>query len=534
MEQNGLKRAALYCRLSQDDGQACESSSIQTQKLILEQYAKEKGFFIQDCYVDDGYSGLNYDRPSFQRLLNDIDAGKIDIVITKDLSRLGRDYIQTGYYTEIYFANKNIRYIAVNDGIDTAKSDNDIAPFKNILNDMYAKDLSRKVKTAKRQRMKKGYYISSQPPYGYKPNPENKKELIIDEEAAQTVREIFGLALKGYGVVNIAKELTAKKILIPSAYKAMRGDTRFKTTTRWKRYKDEYTWCNPTLLKILRDRVYVGDMEGHKYEVKNYKTKKRIRVPSEQHIIVENTHEPIIAREDFDQVQSLISARHKASKYNYPNIFKSVLFCSECGYRLTIAKKGERYVYRCMHRFKEPDKCKRYNYIYYDDLYEIVEERIRKLTKKLRDDNNLIEKIQNKVVSKDVQVRTEKEVIKIEKRLKALDKILRKLYEDYASEELNVENYQRMLNEYQREQETLLMRKNEIATRLTKESDIIANFKKLKEATEQFLDFEQISANMLNQLIERIEICPPQKINGEIRQGINIIYRFIGDSISVT
>ena len=190
-------KTAIYCRLSKDDVQAGESVSIETQKIMLTDYCIEHNYEIYDIYVDDGFSGLNFNRPAFTRLLNDIDNGKVNLVITKDLSRLGRDYIQTGYFTDVYFNKKRIRYIAVNDGIDTAKSDNDIAPFKNILNDMYARDISRKVKTARQQRAIKGYYISSQAPFGYKPDPNKRNHLIIDDEAATIVRKIFKLAAEG-------------------------------------------------------------------------------------------------------------------------------------------------------------------------------------------------------------------------------------------------------------------------------------------------------------------------------------------------
>jgi site-specific DNA recombinase len=224
MEQQRIYNAAIYCRLSKDDEQAGESISIGTQKSMLESYCREQGFLVYDYYIDDGYSGLNFNRPGFERMLNDIDNGKVNLVITKDLSRLGRDYIQTGYYTEVYFSRKHVRYIALNDRFDSMRDDNDIAPFKNILNDMYAKDLSRKVKAAKRQRAKNGYYISAQAPYGYKVNPANKNQLVVDDEPASVVKEMFRLALAGNSTVQITKILTERKILIPSFYKAKNGD----------------------------------------------------------------------------------------------------------------------------------------------------------------------------------------------------------------------------------------------------------------------------------------------------------------------
>lgn len=204
METANQYNVAIYCRLSKDDDSKAESSSISNQKIILTKYVEQQKWHIFDYYVDDGISGTTFDRPDFKRMIDDIDEGKVNLVITKDLSRLGRDYIKTGFYTDIYFSNKNVRYIAVNDGIDTGKDDNDIAPFKNILNDMYAKDLSRKVKSAKRQRAYSGYYISAQPPYGYKVNPSNKNQLIIDEEPAEVVKEMFRLALAGYSTVHSA------------------------------------------------------------------------------------------------------------------------------------------------------------------------------------------------------------------------------------------------------------------------------------------------------------------------------------------
>lgn len=212
--------AAIYCRLSKDDEQAGESVSIETQKIMLEAFCTEHGFAIYEIYTDDGFSGLNFKRPAFTRLLEDIDGGKINLVVTKDLSRLSRDYIQTGYYTDVYFSQKRVRYIAVNDGIDTSRDNNDIAPFKNILNDMYAKDLSRKVKSAKRQRANKGYYISAQTPFGYKVDAQNRNRLAVDDEPAAVVKEIFRLAIAGNTLSQISRILTEREIITPSAYKA--------------------------------------------------------------------------------------------------------------------------------------------------------------------------------------------------------------------------------------------------------------------------------------------------------------------------
>lgn len=366
MEQKEIYSAAIYCRLSKDDDQSGESISIRTQKMMLEKYCLEQGFPIYCVYTDDGYSGLNFNRPDFNRMLNDIDDGKVNLVITKDLSRLGRDYIQTGYYTDIYFSKRKVRYIAVNDGVDTIKDDNDIAPFKNILNDLYAKDLSRKVKSAKRQRAYSGYFISAQTPYGYNVNPLNKNQLIIDTEPAEVVKEMFRLALAGNSTVQITKILSQRKTITPSLHKANNGDTRFDRYNVGKKESEIYKWCNVTVQNILKDRVYVGDMVNYKYEIANYKTKERVPIPKDQRIVVEGTHEAIVSCEDFDRVQELIKMRHRPKKHEFDNVFKSLVFCAECGSRMTFEIKSRKHIKRemltCRYHFRNREKCQHYHY----------------------------------------------------------------------------------------------------------------------------------------------------------------------------
>ena len=359
--------------MSKDDEKIGESVSIETQKMMLSQFCQENGFSIFDYYVDDGFSGLNFQRPGFQKMLEDVEAGKIGTVITKDLSRLGRDYIQTGYYIDIYFKEHNVRYIAMNDNIDTKQDDNDIAPFKNILNDMYAHDLSRKVKAAKKQRALKGYFISSQAPYGYNIDPENNNHLIVDPPAALHVQNIFGLAEQGNTLREISALLTEENIQPPGAYKAQNGDKRFS------RYGDHNSnaWCASTVVQILRNPVYTGSMVNHKAEVKNYKTKVRKRVPKEEWIIVENTHEPIISRELFERVQTILSSKSHPRKHVFDNILEGYVFCGECGHPMTQATKtnkhGARYLLRCTNHFTHPEECKRNHSIFYDDLIESVQ-----------------------------------------------------------------------------------------------------------------------------------------------------------------
>ena len=299
MQSNTTYTAGLYLRLSMDDEQAGESASIGTQRAILLDHCQKQGYPVHKIYIDDGYSGLNFNRPDFQNMLEDIESGKINMVITKDLSRLGRDYIMTGYYSEIYFQTKGVRYIALADDIDTLKGHNDIAPFKNILNDMYARDISKKVKNAKHQRAKQGLFIGSQTPYGYMRNPDTKGCLIIDSEAAEVVREIFSLAEQGLGNVAIAKELKKRKIVTPSFYKHQHGNVQYSNYPA-VRDGDPYNWCHGTIDQILNNPVYTGVLVSLKTETTDCKTKRRITVPMEQRIITPNAHEAIVTQAQFE------------------------------------------------------------------------------------------------------------------------------------------------------------------------------------------------------------------------------------------
>ena len=301
MQENSY-HAGLYLRLSKDDDIDGESFSIGTQRSILTDFCQTHDYKIHKIYVDDGFSGMNFSRPGFQKLLEDVEHGVINMVITKDLSRLGRDYIMTGYYSEIYFPSKGVRYIAVTDHFDSARKDNEIAPFKNILNEMYARDLSVKIKTAKHQQAKQGLFIGAQAPYGYTKAPDNKNRLIVDPEAAETVRLIFSLAEDGLGNIAITSELKARQIMAPSAYKYLHGDKRFAHLSAVHEH-DYYNWSHGMINQILNNPVYTGELVSLKTETINCKTKQRERVPDERCVVTANAHEAIITREQFDQIK---------------------------------------------------------------------------------------------------------------------------------------------------------------------------------------------------------------------------------------
>ena len=387
MKENTTYNAGLYLRLSKDDEQQGESVSIGTQRSILVDYCKANQFRIYNIYIDDGYSGLNFDRPAFRALLEDVERGLVNLVITKDLSRLGRDYIMTGYYSEIFFQDKGVRYIAIADDFDSDKGGNEIAPFKNILNDMYARDISKKIRNAKHQRAKQGLFISGQTPYGYQKDPRNRNQLIIDPEAAAVVRIIFSLAERGMGSVAIASELKARRIVTPSVYKFQRGDERFARYPALKN-GDHCAWCATTISQILKNPVYTGVLVNLKTEVTNYKTKHQVSIPPDKRIVTLNAHEAIIDEAQFQRVQEIRSGNKCTANDHRFNLFRGKLFCECCGHPLQISRKQLKYreadIYLCMYHYSHPEVCPKTHRIYHDMLYPYVLQQVQAFAKSMK------------------------------------------------------------------------------------------------------------------------------------------------------
>ena len=521
---NAFYKCAIYCRLSKDDEQAGESISIETQKMMLTDYCINNNYEIYDIYIDDGFSGLNFNRPSFIKMLNDIDAGKVNLVITKDLSRLGRDYIQTGYFTDVYFNKKRVRYIAVNDGIDTNRNDNDIAPFKNILNDMYAKDLSRKVKLAKRQRAMKGYYMSGQPPFGYKQDPDNRNHLIVDKEAANIVRKIFEFAAQGNSFSSISRKLTELGFITPAAYKVKNGDTRF---IRYLNKENTLTnWSYQTVRTILLDSVYKGDMVNHKTEIINYKTKESVVVPREEYIIVPNQHEPIINPEEFDKVQQkLCSCKHN-NKHNFDNIFKGLVFCLECGTQMNLIAKTDRKgmkkpLFKCFNHYNNPDVCAHYHAVLYDDLYEEVLKRIREIFLKIKD-SVVLDSVKFKLIEKAKTKLAEEEKTEILKELSSVKKNISNIYK-VSDKNMDSKLNKNLLND-------LLSRQRELTKRLTLiecgETNYDIDETEIKKSLEDFLSIQSLNENLVSKLIKRIEIGETLVTDDGPMRNIVITYSF--------
>jgi len=333
-----IRITALYCRLSRDDEFSGDSVSIQTQKTMLSQYAREQGFPNCEFFVDDGYSGTNYNRPDFQRMLGLIEDGKVSVVCVKDLSRLGRDYLQTGYYTEVIFPEHDTRFIAINDNVDTAKGDNEFAPFKNIINEWYAKDCSRKVRSAFRTKALNGEYTGGYPAYGYRKDPENRHRLIPDEHAP-IVQRMFQMALEGETCFHIAKALETEQIPTPRAFLM---DTYGKYQAN-ERVKHPYAWAKTTVHQILSNPIYLGHLVSQRYQTKSFKDKRIVPRPEDEWITVENTHEPLVDQATFATVQERIKIKQPATWANSNNIFRGLLICGGCNTRMVFsARKGRK------------------------------------------------------------------------------------------------------------------------------------------------------------------------------------------------
>lgn len=529
---------ALYLRLSKDDGTMSESSSIQTQKEMLTRYCRENGFAISQIYVDDGWSGTNTNRPSFQRMLSDIEDGKINCVITKDLSRLGRNYLETGSFTEIYFPEHNVRYIAVTDGVDTAKgSTMDITPFKNLLNDMYAQDISKKIKSSVLTRQKQGKFTGGKAPYGYAKDPNDKNHLVIDERYAPTVRRIYDMAENGFGIEQIAKKLSAEKILRPGAVAA-------ETHANFEKYANdgkEFEWSVAMVRNILRNATYKGAIIGQKRPTISLKSKKRKGVAAAKTFIVEGMHEPIISPERWELIQRIITSRKKCDKgdkLKYDNIFSGLVKCADCGYALIPYRSGrtqkpdarENYDYYCRIHREDARNCSKHR-IAAIDLYNAVLSDIQRIAgQAIRSDEKMISSIAARLgkAEKDNVRQAEREIKKARKRLAELDTMFVKTYEEHARGEISDRNYNTLVTAYEKEQGELEAAVGEYETTISTNRTNNENAANFVELIKRYADVDELTQALLNTLIDRIEVHEPEEIDGELVQKLDVYYKFVG------
>ena len=520
---------ALYCRLSKDDEQIGDSNSIVHQKEILAKYAKEHGFTNIEFYVDDGFSGTNFNRPDFQRMMADAEEGKISTVIVKDMSRFGRDYIMVGYYTEIYFSNLDIRFIAINDNVDSnIQTENDLTPFKNVFNEWYARDTSKKIRAVFKAKGNSGKHLTTNPPFGYKKDPNDKDKWIIDEEAATTVRRIFQMYVEGYRISEIGHKLTEEKVETPILYYMNRG---IKTNAR-----SEYPeiWDLMSIKYILSQTAYAGHTVNFQTAVKSYKTKKQIRLPKEDWIIYRNTQEPIIDEKTFETVQQMRKAKRARTKYNEPNMFSGLLYCADCGNHLTIqrvARNRKMDNFSCAtYRKKKKGLCSCHR-ILVSDLETIVKEDLQKVCEYvfLHEKEFTDEYLSgSKKETVKFQSKTKAELKRLSERQEEIGKIIRKLYEDNVNGRITDERFDFLAKSYEDEGNDLKTKIQELKNALASSVQDEEKLSKFLKVVKSYTKIEELTPEILNSFIEKIYIGETEKYDGRKMQEVEIIYKFIG------
>ena len=523
---------ALYPRLSHEDELQGESNSISNQKRILETYAKQNGFSNLRWYTDDGYSGANFQRPGFQAMLADIEAGKVGTVIVKDMSRLGRNYLQVGMYTEMIFPQKGVRFIAINDGVDSAQGENDFAPLRNIFNEWLVRDTSKKIKAVKRSKGMSGKPITSKPVYGYLMDED--ENFIIDEEAAPVVRQIYSLCLAGNGPTKIARMLTEQQIPTP-------GTLEYRRTGSTRRYHPGYEckWATNTVVHLLENREYTGCLVNFKTEKPSYKLKHSIENPPEKQAVFENHHEPIIDRETWERVQELRKQRTRPNRYDEVGLFSGILFCADCGSVMyqqryqTDKRKQDCYI--CGSYKKRTADCTAH-FIRTDLLTAGVLSNLRKVTSyaakhEARFMKLLIE--QNEDGDRRRNAAKKKELEAAEKRIAELSAIFKRLYEDSVTGRISDERFTELSADYEAEQKELKERAARLREELSKAQEATANAEKFMNVVRRHTTIEELTPTLLREFVEKIVVHESVALDGKRRgklrrQEIEIYYSFVG------
>ena len=527
---NQKEITALYCRLSQDDKQEGDSNSIINQKKILKKYALDRGYTNIQFYIDDGVSGTTFNRAGFQSMIADVETGKVKRVIVKDMSRLGRDYLQVGMYTEIFFPEHDVHFIAVNDGVDSNQEDNEFTPFRNIINEWYAKDTSKKIRAVKRSKGMAGEHIGSHPPYGYMKNPENKKEWIIDEEAAEVVREIFRLCVGGYGPTQIANILTERKILCPTYYALEKGGK-----PRTALPADKFTWNGPVVAKILDRMDYLGHTVNFKTHVKSYKVHKTIYNSPDQWKVFEGTHEAIIDKETFEIVQKIRAGKRRPTRMGEMPMFSGLLYCADCGRKLSFHRKAdepaEKHHYLCENYRSNTANCTMH-YIRNVVVERIVLENLKEVIQYV---SNYEDEFVRMIMDSDMRQRNrelsqkKKRLAEIQKRIGELDTIFQRIYEDNIIGKLSDERFMKMSKGYEDEQRTLQTEADGIQSELQQEEKKSVDVKRFLAIVKKYTDLTELTPEILREFIDKIIVHAPDKSSGRRLQEIEIIYNHIGE-----
>ncbi len=535
------KITALYCRLSLEDSRENESMSISNQKLMLKDYAEKNGMFQYEYYVDDGYTGRNFNRPSFQRMIADIEAGKVGCVITKDLSRLGRNYIEAGSYIEIFFPKHNVRYIAVTDGVDSlTRQEMDITPFKNILNDMYSRDISKKVLAGRMTRSRQGKFCGGQPPLGLMRDPDEKGHLIIDPETAPVIRRIFDLALDGWGCMRIAKQLMDDKVPI----------TRVKANTECD--VNYYSWGSARISHILRNPFYKGAHLVCRTHQKGIRSNTYDIIPREDWEVIENCHEAIVTPTEWEQVQEIIDRRPTIMKGNacpFYNLFHGIIYCATCGKSMQVRyeKVGRTGKNRFTGKEREPiDKayyiCQTYNRLGKNactshkiearDLYNLVLKDIQDLAAMaLKDADVFYQRLSSRMKRRYMADASEmqKECDRLEARNQEIDSMFMSLYTDKAKGILTEQRFLKLTATLEQEQEANRKRLQDLMLVMRRTVEQESDVRTFMQEIRKYAAIQELDEAVLNRLISKILVGEVRKVDGQKCQEVKIVYNFVGE-----
>ena len=500
--------AALYIRLSKEDESEGPSQSVQNQESLLREFVQQHRLIVYDTYIDDGWSGTSFDRPAFQRMIADIEAKKVNMVITKDLSRLGRDYILTGHYMERYFPEHRVRYISLLDGIDTGvdSTANDITPFRAIMNDMYAKDISKKIKSVKRDKQRKGQFIGGKPVYGYKMHPTEKNKIVIDEEVAPIVRRIFALALSGMSCRNIASLLNQEGVPTPATYAGL-------PVARPGPYTG--LWSSERISDMLQNETYIGNMvQGRSVKI-SYKSKKCLKQDPANWVVVEGTHEPLVDRETFQKVRMLVNSRRHTRSRTYDFLLKGLIFCHECGYPLAVLNRknarGEDVLYfvcRTYQRFTKAGVCTCHS-IKEKTVTDTVVAKVREVCRAYLNPDELLPVAQEAVENARKQSSLESELQALQSKIDSLTANLDRMYTDRLSGLLPEADFQRIFGRIKLEREQLEEKRQELELR---QKNPVRSEDRARELVQRFIETAGESRELLVSLIERVELTEDKEI----------------------
>lgn len=527
---NGGDITALYCRLSCDDDSQGDSNSIKNQKAILSKYASEHGLSNPHFYVDDGYSGTNFNRPDFLRMIRDVDAGLVKTVIVKDMSRLGRDYLKVGYYSEVYFNEAEVHFIAINDGVDNqTENDSDFTPFRNIINEWYAKDTSKKIRAVFKAKGNSGKHLCTCPPYGYKKDKSNKEQWLVDEEAAKVVKEIFSLCMKGYGPTQIARLLTERGIDTPTVHNRKYG---LPATSLKMEFPN--IWNTEAVIHILENMSYCGHTVNFTSKKKSYKSKKKIRLPREDWVIFKNTHEALIDEDTYETVQRIRQAKRKQTDMGEMSVFSGIVYCANCGKKMYLcrcSKSTQKEYFNCStYRKKSKSLCTSHQ-ITVEAVEYIVLKDLQRVLGMAKDNEKefvgMLQTAMSKEIRRDLTAKT-KECDEAEKRVKALDRIIQSLYEDKVCGNLTDERFVKMSQAYEQEQATLTERIKVLRKELSTAKEEADNVTKFMRLIKRYTEITELTPEIVREFIQKVIVHQAEKVNGKRRQAVEIIYNCVG------